>query len=431
MRLNGYSQIHRQRFGNDDFVDITGTQMVLVMKLTAFAWNVHDGRAARKAQKGVSSLADFQQESVLMEMPDLLSYAAWILFFPSMLIGPAFEFAQYKAWLNCTVFDVKAPQGTKAARKMANGRKIPRSGGAAARRAIQGLFWLACFTYLSPKFTISHVLSDEFKSTSFLYKLMYILPLGFTHRAKYYGIWKLSEGACVLAGFGFNGVAKNGAIDWSSIENINPYEFETAQNTRALLDAWNKNTNRWLKNYVYLRVTPKGQKPGFFATMTTFATSAIWHGFYPGYYFAFVTGALIQTMGKYYRRNLRPFFLEDDMKTPTERKWMYDVICWIVTQWTWAYVVQSFIVLSFSGSIKFWYRYYFYVHVGLLLNFAFFNSPAIGYLKSQLKAKSKRFEAYQKAQQVEEETHVSMIPSQSEQMEVDVQQAMQRAKASI
>ena len=33
------------------------------------------------------------------------------------------------------------------------------------------------------------------------------------------------------------------------------------------------NTNRWLKNYVYLRVTPKGKKPGFRSSMSTFGTS--------------------------------------------------------------------------------------------------------------------------------------------------------------
>jgi hypothetical protein len=33
---------------------------------------------------------------------------------------------------------------------------------------------------------------------------------------------------------------------------------------------------------VYLRVS--NGKPGFGATVTTFATSALWHGFHPGYY---------------------------------------------------------------------------------------------------------------------------------------------------
>lgn len=407
--------------------------MVLVMKLTAFAWNVQDGRIARKAQGGLSALADFQRESALTEMPDLLSYAAWVLFFPSMLIGPAFEFAQYKAWLECSIFDIDVPKNTKAAKKMANGRRIPRSGGAAARRALQGVFWLFCFTLLVGWFNLEYVVSNDFKSRSLLYRMFYIMPLAFTHRAKYYGIWKLSEGACILAGFGFNGVAKNGSIDWTAIENIDPWSFEMAQNTKALLEAWNKNTNKWLKNYVYLRVTPKGKKPGFISTIATFSTSAIWHGFYPGYYLAFTTGAFAQTMGKYYRRNFRPFFLQDNMKTPTSTKWVYDVASWLVTQWSWAYIVQPFVMLSFMGSLKVWARFYFLVHIGMALNLAFFNSPAVSILKSRLKAKSKRYEAMLEQNKVEEtgDSDVSTIPSSNGQMKKEIREAQSSAKQTM
>ncbi|CCG81157.1 MBOAT family protein [Taphrina deformans PYCC 5710] len=436
------NQIYRQRFGNDDVVDITGSQMVLVMKLTAFAWNVHDGRAARRAQGGMGSLAPFQQESAITELPDLLSYIAWAMFFPSMLIGPAFEFAQYKKWLDCSLYDVQVQQNTKAAKKMANGRKIPRSGTAASKRAAEGIFWLVCYALLSPKFTVNYVLSDKFTAHSLLYRLWYVVPLAFTHRSKYYGIWKLSEGACVLAGFGFNGV-KNGAIDWTSIENISPYEFETAQNTKALLEAWNKNTNKWLKNYVYLRVTPKGKKPGFRSTMATFATSAIWHGFYPGYYFAFATGALAQTMGKYYRRNFRPFFVtpvqpsaKGDSRATVKQsasfshKLGYDIVSWIVTQYTWAYIVQPFVVLTLMGSLRFWSRYYFIVHIGMFITFAFFNSGASVPLKRSLKQRIAQTEAITEKESKTAE-QITMIPQPSEEMEREVADMKARAMDHI
>jgi hypothetical protein len=49
---------------------------------------------------------------------------------------------------------------------------------------------------------------------------------------------------------------------------------------------------------VYLRVTPRGKKPGFRASMATFVTSAFWHGFYPGYYLTFVLASFVQTVAK-------------------------------------------------------------------------------------------------------------------------------------
>lgn len=44
-------------------------------------------------------------------------------------------------------------------------------------------------------------------------------------------------------------------------------------------------TNRWLRLVVYDRVKTN-------ATVLTYALSAFWHGFYPGYYLTFASGAL-------------------------------------------------------------------------------------------------------------------------------------------
>jgi lysophospholipid acyltransferase len=82
------------------------------------------------------------------------------------------------------------------------------------------------------------------------------------------------------------------------LRNVSPWGVESAQNTRAYLGNWNINTNNWLRNYMYLRVTPRGKKPGFRASMATFVTSAFWHGFYPGYYLSFVLASFVQTVAK-------------------------------------------------------------------------------------------------------------------------------------
>lgn len=46
-------------------------------------------------------------------------------------------------------------------------------------------------------------------------------------------------------------------------------------------------TNQWLRMIVYERVPKK------YGTMLTFSLSALWHGFYAGYYITFASGALI------------------------------------------------------------------------------------------------------------------------------------------
>jgi len=123
--------------------------------------------------------------------------------------------------------------------------------------------------------------------------------VGVAVRMKYYGVWSLTEGACILSGIGYKGVnPKTGRADWDRLCNVKPLEIELAQNTRAYLGFWNINTNNWLRNYMYLRVTPRGKKPGFRASMATFVTSAFWHGFEPGYYMTFVLASFLQTIAK-------------------------------------------------------------------------------------------------------------------------------------
>ncbi|KAK6362044.1 lysophospholipid acyltransferase [Orbilia blumenaviensis] len=373
------SHIARQRRGDDSVVDITGVQMVLVMKLTAFCWNVWDGKFPD------SELTPLQQDRAIREMPSLLDYAGYVLFFPSIMVGPAFDFSEYKKWLDTSMFDVEVLDKQGVIRKR---RRIPRSGRPALRKAMVGLIWIGLYVKASSMFTVDFTLSDGFLGHNVIWRMVYVYFLMLGARFKYYGIWSLTEGACILAGLGYNGLDENKRIRWDRVNNIDAWTLETAQNSRALLEAWNKNTNKWLRNYVYLRVTPKGKKPGFRSSMATFVTSAFWHGFYPGYYLAFTTASLVQTVAKFSRRYIRPFFLSPDGTTPTKYKVYYDVFGAVVTQAALAYMSSPFIILDFDKTIIVWSRVWFYGHVSMAILYVFFKSPAVGVIKAQLKKRS-------------------------------------------
>lgn len=177
-------------------------------------------------------------------------------------------------------------------------RRIPSSSKPATWKAIQGLLWIGAFMQLSAMYNESYALGPEFLKLNFFRRTWWLFMFAFTARTKYYGVWMLTEGACILSGLGFNGLDENKKPKWDRVTNVDPIALETAQNTRAFLESWNMNTNKWLKNYVYLRVTPKGKKPGFRSSMATFATSALWHGTAPGYYMAFITASFAQTIAK-------------------------------------------------------------------------------------------------------------------------------------
>jgi lysophospholipid acyltransferase len=373
------NHLQRQFTNNPSAVDITGAQMVLIMKLSAFCWNVHDGRLEQEG------LTEYQRDRAIIGMPNFLEYAGYVLFFPSLMAGPAFDFNDYKRWLETSMFDLPPDMDPSKAPPTRKKRKIPRSGRPAAWKAVYGLGWIFLFIKFSSWYSVELALSDRFMRYFLVRRIWHVYVMGFTARLKYYGVWSLTEGACILSGMGYNGIdPRTGKAKWNRLENVSPYSLETAQNSRSYLDSWNKNTNVWLRNYVYLRVTPKGKKPGFRASLATFATSAFWHGFYPGYYLTFTLGAFIQTVAKNFRRYVRPFFMSPDGKSSTPNKKYYDFLSYIATQLFFSFTVAPFVILRFSDSIRLWSRVYFYGIIGVAVSLGFFASPAKQYLIKQI-----------------------------------------------
>lgn len=392
------THISRQIADDAHAVDVSGAQMVMLMKLSAFCWNVHDGRLDPKL------MTDTQKDRAVYEMPSLLDYTGYVLFFPCFWGGPAFDYIDYRRWLDTTMFDVSP--GTKA--PLTRGKhRIPRSGTPAAIKAGLGLMWIFLFLKFGSWYNNEFMLSDEYMKYSLLRRIWIMYVFGFATRLKYYGVWSLTEGACIMTGMGFNGVdPKTGKAKWDRLENVNPWQLETAQNSRGYLESWNKNTNHWLRNYVYLRVTPKGKKPGFRASLATFATSAFWHGFYPGYYLTFILGSFIQTIAKNFRRYVRPFFLTPDGSKPTSYKIYYDILSWFFTQFAFSFTVTPFVILGLKESLLVWSRVYFYAIVGVAASMAFFASPA----KIQLiKRLDKRNHPHVRKQVHEETQHMPAL----------------------
>lgn len=100
-------------------------------------------------------------------------------------------------------------------------------------------------------------------------------------RCKYYSVWYLAEGACILSGFGFNGYDRDGHPLWNKLTNVNVLSCEFAQSYKMLTENWNIGANHWLRHYVYLRFNPPGTLS---TTLKTYIVSSLWHGFHPGFY---------------------------------------------------------------------------------------------------------------------------------------------------
>ncbi|KAI9105377.1 MBOAT, membrane-bound O-acyltransferase family-domain-containing protein [Phlyctochytrium arcticum] len=343
--------------------DHSAPMMVLVIKLTSFAWAAHDGT------KPLKELSDDQRQLAIREMPGIIEFFGYVFYFPAFLVGPSFEFRDYQKFI----------------RREAPYDNVPSCFVPTVRAVGAALICFFLFFKFGSQWSYMYCLTDEYQQSSFLYRLFYLQIAGGLARTKYYIAWKLSEGACDLTGIGYNGRdPKTGEERWDRIQNIPIRKFELAENPKKALEYWNKNTGLWLRRYVYLRITPPGTKPTAATAIATYTTSAFWHGFRPGFYLTFITGSFLNIGARTLRRNVRPLFIAPSKLAPF--KPVYDILGWAGTIGAINYLVAPFIVHSVHNSLTVWKSNFFLLHVFLLVTEVGYSTPLLRSLTKKLAA---------------------------------------------
>jgi len=157
---------------------------------------------------------------------------------------------------------------------------------------------------------------------------------------------------------------------WNGAANVKVLDIEFPSNFKVLLDSWNMKTNIWLRECVYKRVATKGKKPGNGVTAITFFTSAFWHGIASGYYLTFFMGALITSVARLARGNIRPLFLAPSPFSSF--KPIYDLLGTAFSIGILNYSAAPFIISTWNGSITAWRVLNWYGHIVVVGGIAFF-----------------------------------------------------------
>ncbi|KAJ1921890.1 Lysophospholipid acyltransferase [Mycoemilia scoparia] len=336
-----YTHIIRQIHRDDPaFLDISGPQMIMVIKLTSTAFCIYDSNKDHK------SFTSYQKRHVINEMPSILEFFGYVFFFPSLVAGPSFELSSYRKLIQLDDRKVQRTQNRMAYNNL-----------------LESIFWMVFYVCLSPYFSYDFMITTEYFS------------------------WNLlkSEGSCRLTGLGFDGFDDNQKPKWQSISNINIKKIEFATSQKEAVDSWNIGTNTWLRNYIYLRLLPKQGKSSSRAALVTFIASAFWHGFYPGYYMTFFIGAMGSNAGRLLRRNLRPLVVlnsGNDTKTAGRRKTItkqvYDVLGWFISLLVLNMYGSAFILLDFTKSVLAWQSLYFIPELGIMVILVAFQFLNVG-----------------------------------------------------
>jgi len=355
-------------------LDFTAIQMMLTIKLTMFAYNVYDRSRGSKASK--------TQQQWSCQLPSMLEFLGFCYFFGGLLAGPAFEFVDYIAFTNLSLYN-DSSRPSRGALLAASCKKL-------AIAAIMGGLLVAAGSY-SPHWAVCAYGDNSCDATGGVSAGFLALPLwariGYMWlsvslcRPSYYFAWTLADAACTLCGLAYNGVSEDGRPKFDRVTNCDVLDFEFGQSFRTVLAGWNKGTNRWLRHYVYERLVDAGYNRGL-ATHGTFILSAFWHGFYPGYYITFLFGSVITNIARDLRTWLRPIFVDDSGKTPL---W-YNAAGMLGCSFAVNMACIAFVILDLPRSMAIFKSLYFLPYVLIAAVYFIANRQAVAAARAKKKA---------------------------------------------
>lgn len=343
--------LHRQYYDYGSYsLDITGPLMIITQKVTSLAFSIHDGFT-----RDIKDLTASQQQHAIQKLPSALEFFSYTLHFQGLMAGPLIFYKDYIDFIE-GYHILKQTAATNQAKYEIEKKIVhePSPVKAVVRKVIASLVCALIFVKFATIYPIKAMKDDGFIGESgFMYSFWYMMMATTAVRFKYYFAWLMADAICNCSGFGFNGYERDGVTPrWDMVSNIDVWAFEFGTNFRNCINAWNTGTNRWLRMVVFERV------PKRFGTVLTFSLSALWHGFYPGYYITFATGAFIVMAGRVARRLFRDRF----QRTPFSRA-SYDVLTCLVTRVFMGYTTFPFVLLEFKASLRMYLNVFMCLHL--------------------------------------------------------------------
>eukprot|EP01028_Stygiella_incarcerata_P000312 TRINITY_DN10347_c0_g1_i1.p1 TRINITY_DN10347_c0_g1~~TRINITY_DN10347_c0_g1_i1.p1 ORF type:complete len:478 (-),score=87.52 TRINITY_DN10347_c0_g1_i1:843-2276(-) len=328
-------------------VDFSGALMIVVLKVTSVAFDYHDGLIVggeKKTSKGEAEMAS----GSLIKLPGILEFFSYNLFFPSLTCGPFFDFADYREFM-------KGPRPW-----------TPQSAYGCSKLCMKKLLWTFLGLLFFVKFSFigrEWLLSNDFLvETPFHMKLFWLWIGPGIFRYRYHIVWNLADISCLLSGLSWNPApGSQHDPNWRECGTcIDTTAIEFATSIKTFSEKWNMATSKWLKKYVYDRV-PKGKR-GWRKVFATLGTSALWHGFYPGYYLFFLSCGVLIILGRYYHRFSSRVIQSRTGVAKTVAIWTFNVVGFLTTSYLLCYLGIGFVVLSFSDTIRIQGSVFFFGH---------------------------------------------------------------------
>ncbi|XP_077979141.1 membrane-bound glycerophospholipid O-acyltransferase 2-like [Glandiceps talaboti] len=327
---------------------VTGPMMIMVQKVSSLAFSLHDG-----FMKDDNSWNSRRKKLACGKMPTVLEYFSYMFYFQGLAVGP---FCFYKPYIEFIegkhILYKPAANGCKGEEK---GKSFDSSlTKAVVTKILLGIFMAFLYLTLEHHFPVHSNIDDTIVESSLTYRGLYLWLTVIVVQTKYFYVWVWADAICNASGLGFNGYDDRGEPKWDLVTNVNMFTFMCAMNGKNVLANWNILTTLWLRYVCYDRIP-------IYRMVMTFLLSCVWHGFYPGYFWTFLSGPCVLEAGKKVRNTIRPYFL-----TSSSLKFVYDVITWLGTHLSLAYFSIPFTLLRNETIINFYSSFYFSGHIIVL-----------------------------------------------------------------
>ncbi|CAH1772911.1 unnamed protein product, partial [Owenia fusiformis] len=335
-------------------IEITGPLMISTQKVITVAFTLHDGR-----DKSPDRLSDDQKRHAISKPPTLIEYLGYYFSFQNILCGPLCYYQDYDEFIKGTNYNRTQHPSCK------NSPKITRTSEPSPLFEVMRKVALICifagsFHLIVPIVPIVRNVDPEFmRSHSRPFRTIYLFVSYTIAKHKYYFAMLSGEAISNASGLGFNGYDETGKAHWDLVSPFRLMKMELATSTKEIVDSWNIQCALWFRRISYDRVP---YKETWKKTFCTLMLSAVWHGFYPGYYLSFTLAALTIEASRKLRRLVRHHFTDNK-----HTKLGYDIFTWCLTQFGISYWILPFPVQKFWPSIHFFNDTYWFMHITLLV----------------------------------------------------------------
>jgi len=317
----------------DDYIlDFTGPMMIMVQKITSVGYAVADGRLGEAEQE---KLTKHRKAHVLQTTPSFLQFMSYNLSFFGILSGPFCFFDDFLDYM-------RNDTGETRMRELI------------WRKLSVSFSCLGGYVLLSQFFKWRNLAKPEFyEGAGMVYVVFYISICMIAHRLSFHFAFVLSDALHNSAGFGYNKLTQK----WDLATTVRPLSVELAKNPQEQVRNWNISTTFWLRHVVYERAPRK------YATFMTFGLSAVWHGFFVGYYFLFSFAHFITIAHRKISKRITPIVLSGGTKNIQRLYTFFGALCYHLI---FNYAGMGILLLSFERLYIYSTGSWFFGHMILL-----------------------------------------------------------------